>query len=59
MMMTSYSSAMLVAGGSGATFVLSQAEELVQAVRAGKSSLRFIELVWVTQDQGRFPCFSL
>ncbi|KAL5532319.1 hypothetical protein ACEPAF_5889 [Sanghuangporus sanghuang] len=51
MVMAGYSSAMLVGGGSGVTFVLSQAEELVQAVRAGTSSLRFIELVWITQDQ--------
>lgn len=51
-MMASYSSVMLVGGGSGVTFVLGQAEELVEAVRAGRSSLKFIEIVWTTQDQG-------
>ncbi|EJD07923.1 uncharacterized protein FOMMEDRAFT_74257 [Fomitiporia mediterranea MF3/22] len=62
MMIASFSSVMLVGGGSGVTFVLSQAEELVQAVQAGKSSLRFIEIVWITQDQASIgpllPTFS-
>ncbi|KAH8109484.1 ferric reductase like transmembrane component-domain-containing protein [Phellopilus nigrolimitatus] len=62
MVFASYSSAMLVAGGSGVTFALSQAEELVQAVHAGKSAIKFIELVWITQDAGSLaplvPAFS-
>lgn len=53
MVMSSFSSAMLVGGGSGVTFTLSQAEELVQAVREGKSALKFIEIIWITQDQGK------
>ena len=52
MVMSSYSSVLLVAGGSGITFGLSAAEELVQGVLAGKSAVKFIELVWVTQDKG-------
>ena len=51
MVMSSYSSVLLVAGGSGLTFALSQAEELTQAIVAGKSAVKFIELVWIAQDK--------
>ncbi|KAI5121034.1 hypothetical protein M0805_008610 [Coniferiporia weirii] len=51
MVMSSYSSVLLVTGGSGVTFALSQAEELVQGIRNGTSALKFLEIVWVTQDK--------
>lgn len=56
MVMTSFSAVMLIGGGSGITFTLSQAEELVQEARRGVSALKFIEIIWITQDQGKhFP----
>ncbi|KAI5117123.1 hypothetical protein M0805_007970 [Coniferiporia weirii] len=50
MVMSSFSAAVLVAGGSGITFALSQAEDLVTAVREGKSALKSIDVIWITQD---------
>ncbi|KAL5512661.1 hypothetical protein ACEPAG_2927 [Sanghuangporus baumii] len=49
--MSSYSSILLVTGGSGVTFGIGQAEELVQHISAGRSAVKFIELVWITQDK--------
>ncbi|THH07211.1 hypothetical protein EW145_g3533, partial [Phellinidium pouzarii] len=49
MVMSSYSSVLLVTGGSGVSFALSQAEEIVQDICNGKSAVRFLEVVWVTQ----------
>ena len=54
MVMSSYSSVLLVTGGSGVTFGIGQAEELIQQISAGKSSVKFIELIWVTQEKGKF-----
>ncbi|KAL5524840.1 hypothetical protein ACEPAF_9986 [Sanghuangporus sanghuang] len=51
MVMSSYSSVLLVTGGSGVTFGIGQAEELVQHISSGKSAVKFIELVWITQDK--------
>lgn len=53
MIVPSFSAVMLVGGGSGVTFTLSQAEELVQAIREGRSALKFIEIIWITQDQSK------
>ena len=52
MIMSSYTSALLVGGGSGITFVLAQAEELVRDITLGRSSVCHIELIWTTQDEG-------
>ncbi|OCH92445.1 hypothetical protein OBBRIDRAFT_452440 [Obba rivulosa] len=48
--LSSFSGVMLVAGGSGLTFALAAAEELVHAVRAGKSRVRCARLVWSVPD---------
>ncbi|OCB87147.1 hypothetical protein A7U60_g5661 [Sanghuangporus baumii] len=60
--MSSYSSVLLVAGGSGITFGLGAAEELIQDILNGRSSVKFIELVWSTQERGSLapmiPSFS-
>jgi ATP-dependent protease HslVU (ClpYQ) peptidase subunit len=59
MVLSSYSSAMIIAGGSGISFALAAAEELMQQAVRRTSRVRFIELVWVVQSQGvfraRFP----
>ena len=52
MVMSSYSSVLLVSGGSGITFGLGAVEELIMDIRNGRSSVKFIELVWTTQDRG-------
>ena len=51
MIMASYSSAMLVGGGSGVSFVLSMAEELASDLRKQTCSLRFVEIIWITQEE--------
>ena len=51
MVMSSFTSALLVGGGSGVTFVLGQAEELVRDILSGRSSVRFIDVIWITQEQ--------
>ena len=48
----SYSGALLVAGGSGITFVLSILADLLQKHGEGRSRLRVIEVVWSVAD----PC---
>ena len=48
----SYSGALLVAGGSGITFVLSMLSDLLQRHEEGCSRLRVIEVVWSVAD----PC---
>lgn len=53
MVLSSYSSVMIVAGGSGVTFALSEAEELVNMLQKGSSRVRFIEIIWNTQDMGK------
>jgi len=50
MVLSSYSGVLIITGGSGVTLALSAAEEVVQMVQKGKSNVRFIELVWITQD---------
>ncbi|KAK2460220.1 hypothetical protein APHAL10511_007755 [Amanita phalloides] len=46
----SYSAMFLVTGGSGITFALSTIQELVQKGLRGESSIKVIELVWVSQN---------
>ncbi|KAI0339262.1 hypothetical protein BDW22DRAFT_613990 [Trametopsis cervina] len=47
---TSFSGALVVAGGSGITFALGMVQDLLQRDREGKSRLKCIELVWSVQD---------
>ncbi|EMD32448.1 hypothetical protein CERSUDRAFT_88076 [Gelatoporia subvermispora B] len=49
-MLNSFSGILLVAGGSGITFALAAAEELIQTVRAGKSRVRHARIVWSVPD---------
>lgn len=55
MTLASYSAVMIVAGGSGATFALSVAEELVQNIEEGAARTKLIELVWTVQDMCKPP----
>ena len=48
---SSFTGVMLIGGGSGITFPLSVCEEVVAGVRAGRSCVRFVEVVWVTKGR--------
>lgn len=48
---TSFSSALVVAGGSGITFGTSTTEELIVAAETGSVRTKYVELVWVVQEQ--------
>ncbi|KZT71970.1 hypothetical protein DAEQUDRAFT_723603 [Daedalea quercina L-15889] len=55
-LVSSFSGAMLVAGGSGITYALSTAQEIVQKSTEGASRSRVVELVWsVTDPAGLKP----
>ncbi|KAL6302892.1 incomplete iron reductase [Sparassis latifolia] len=58
----SYSGAMLVAGGSGITYALSTAQELMQKEAEGSSRVKVVELVWSVPDpvclEPLLPLFS-
>ncbi|CEL59888.1 Ferric reduction oxidase 8, mitochondrial OS=Arabidopsis thaliana GN=FRO8 PE=2 SV=1 [Rhizoctonia solani AG-1 IB] len=47
---SSFSSALVVVGGSGITFGTSTVEELVAAAENGCTRTKYVELVWVVQD---------
>ncbi|KAI0055968.1 hypothetical protein BV25DRAFT_1668797 [Artomyces pyxidatus] len=47
---TAYSGALLVAGGSGITYVLSILDDILQKHAQGRSRLRAIELIWAITD---------
>ncbi|THH16312.1 hypothetical protein EW146_g4311 [Bondarzewia mesenterica] len=49
----SYSGALLIAGGSGITFVLSVLSDLLQKHAAGSSRLRVLDVVWSVPDPGK------
>lgn len=49
-MFAGFSSACIVAGGSGLSFVLGMLEELVCADEAGASALSVVEVVWSVPD---------
>ncbi|KAI0320002.1 ferric reductase like transmembrane component-domain-containing protein [Amylostereum chailletii] len=49
-MFEAYSGALLVAGGSGITYILGLAEDMLKKHAAGQSRLRVIELVWTVAD---------
>ena len=51
---SSFSGALVVAGGSGITFALGMVQDLLQRDREGKSRLKCIELVWSVQDPSTF-----
>ncbi|KAG8948220.1 hypothetical protein FRC03_000793, partial [Tulasnella sp. 419] len=47
---SSFSSAFIVAGGSGITFALSAVEEIIRDVERGCANTGLVHLVWVVQD---------
>ncbi|CAE6467656.1 unnamed protein product [Rhizoctonia solani] len=49
---SSFSSALIVVGGSGITFGTSTVEELVAGAENGRARTKYVELVWVVQDHG-------
>jgi ferric-chelate reductase len=51
----SYSAAVFVVGGSGISFALSAAQELVQRDVENGSRVKVIELIWCVQDHGEQP----
>jgi hypothetical protein len=54
-MMSSYSGALFVVGGSGVSFALSAVQDMVRA--GGDSHIRIIDIVWCIQDPGTLYCF--
>ncbi|CCM01239.1 uncharacterized protein FIBRA_03288 [Fibroporia radiculosa] len=48
--LTSFSGAMLIAGGSGITYPLSTLQEMIQKGAEGASRVRVVELVWSITD---------
>jgi cellobiose-specific phosphotransferase system component IIC len=49
---SSFSAAVLVAGGSGITFALSIIHDLIQKDLEKESRVKVIELIWIIQDSG-------
>ncbi|KAI0275847.1 hypothetical protein BGY98DRAFT_935474 [Russula aff. rugulosa BPL654] len=47
---TAYSGAVLVAGGSGISYVMGVLEDMLRNHASGKSHLRFIEVIWSISD---------
>lgn len=50
MILSSYSSALIIADGSGVAFALSEAEEVVPTLLRDESRVKFIEVIWITHD---------
>ena len=42
---------LLVAGGSGVSYVLSVAEGMIIDVKEGKSGTRYLNIIWSVRDQ--------
>jgi ferric-chelate reductase len=49
---SSFSAAVVVAGGSGITFALSVIQDLIQKDLNAESRVKFLELIWIIQDPG-------
>lgn len=56
-MFSSYSAAVFIVGGSGISFALAAAQELIQKDLKGKSYVKVIKLIWVIQNPGTPPLF--
>ena len=50
---TAYSGAVLVAGGSGISYVMGVLDDMLRNHANGKSRLRFIEVIWSISDPGK------
>ena len=49
---SSFSGALVFAGGSGITYALGVVQDLIQKDVEGRSRLKCVELVWSVQDPG-------
>jgi ferric-chelate reductase len=49
---SSYSAALVLCGGSGVSFGLGVVDEIVKDAEMGRARVRFAEMVWVTSDPG-------
>jgi hypothetical protein len=49
---TAYSGAVLVAGGSGISYVMSVLDDMLQKHASGMSHVRVIEVIWSVMDPG-------
>ena len=49
---SSFSAAVVVAGGSGITFALSVIQDLIQKDLNAGSRVKILELIWIIQDPG-------
>lgn len=49
---SSFSAAVVVAGGSGITFALSVIQDLIQKDLNAESRVKVLELIWIIQDPG-------
>ena len=49
---SSFSGAVVVAGGSGITFALSVIQDLIQKDLNSESRVKVLELIWIVQDPG-------
>lgn len=47
---SSFSSALIIAGGSGITFGLSSVDEIIREAEAGLAKTRLVKFVWIIQD---------
>jgi ferric-chelate reductase len=50
---TSYSGAVLVAGGSGISYLMSVLDDMLQKHASGRSHVRIIEVIWSVTDPGK------
>lgn len=50
-----YSGVVLVAGGSGISYVLGVLDDLLQKHACGRSRVRVIEVIWSVRDPGKAP----
>jgi ferric-chelate reductase len=51
----SFSSAVLIAGGSGITFVLSAVQDILRNVSDKQTNLRTVHVVWSVRGPGLLP----
>lgn len=51
---TAYSGVMLVAGGSGISYVMGVLQDILRKHAAGHSNLRVVEVVWCIADPGKW-----
>ena len=49
---SSFSAAVVVAGGTGITFALSVIQDLIQKDLKAESRVKVLDLIWVIQDPG-------